>query len=582
MKDQDKKEPNNNGGAKQPSKQTVQSDDEQQNEGDQGSTNGAMAPNSQRQQQQEQDLQKLKEVTKASTSGTRRPLSGKWNVSANSNTNTSTRSISTEDLPPIPRKKSGMLQKQKDSRSTRSITTDDLAPPRPPRSNRSIQLQNQKDSRSTRSITTDSIAGPRSKKSLLAVPGSSRTMTMTGSIIHSAYHSTMSDDGAVAESEDNGSSSAMLSGSFNDSLPTQDAFMTSQPGSSRNFNDSLPTQAAAPGSLRTWNSSRNFNGSSVLDSSAAGSEFAVPGAIAIAGIDGPQNGEEDIEDDIIVTSGEAESHQPQATEHLVEALPITGDDEDYEHGLKDDLADEDEEKGAGNGIVAARPVPESEYKSNNIFDWTRRHKLLASVTSLVFLAVIMSSVFGTGNRRNSGDRSNLKLSPRFQQALPIVTNITSEEILYDWTTPQYKALVWLADIDPAQLDFSMSSSSSMLVREGGNRPRILQRYALAVLFFATQGQYWNNTYGFLSEWDECQWADYDSSGEVAGIASCSGDGLVTSLLLGKSLFERICFPVFCSFIIPCWTIDSLMVCCFHFIITFLLDCRREPTEWDSS
>lgn len=583
MKDQDRQQSSNDGYSKKPAKEgatttTTESEEQHHVTGVEESTrSNANQRRKRQQQQQEQDLQKLMEVTKASTtvssaaaSATRRPNSANWTVSAALAANNA--STTNENLLPVPRKKSSMLQKQKDNRSTRSITTDDLPPPaRPPvQSNRTMQLQKQKSSRSTRSITTGDL-----KSVAMGVPptvSSSRTMTMTGSIIHSAYqHSVISDDGAIAtvsagDSRNNGSASMMTASeiSFNDSLPTQDDTLLPQPGSSRNnFNDSLPTQGGddtllpQPGSSRNWSSSRNFLGSSAagLNSSAAGSEFAVPGAIAIAGIDARQNGTDidDLEDDIIVTSGEADNvlreqeqqlPEQHPREHLVEALPITGDDEDYLHALKDG----DEEQGSkpvDSNIVAARPVVQRENKSNGLIGWIKRHKLLATTTILVFIAVILTSVLGTDKDKTNKDNKSgfgaLKLSKRFKQALPIITNITSEEILYDTRTPQYKALLWLADYDKAQLDFSTmsTSGSSILVMEGGNKPRILQRYILAVLFFATQGQYWNNTYGFLSEWDECQWAAYDSKGDVAGVSSCNGDGLVTSLLL--STYCAFCF-----------------------------------------
>ena len=639
---------NNDGDGKKPAKEEevstpppsppTQSEEQHHVTGVESTTTSSNANLQRRQQQQEQDLQKLKEVTKASTtvaaSATRRPNSANWTVSATaapssngaSATTTSTTtnaSITGENLPPVPRKKSSMLQKQKDNRSTRSITTEDLASSSQPRhpttttavaaaasssKNRAaVQLQNQKSSsRSTRSITT----GDLKRVAAMGRVSSSRTMTMTGSIIHSAYHqhSVISDDddGAIAtvgdsQNNNNGSASiSMMTASFNDSLPTQDGDDTllPQPGSSRNFNDSLPTHEDGddtllpqPGSSRIWSSSRNFN------SSAAGSEFAVPGAIAIAGIDARQNGNDldDLEDNIIVTSGEADDVQrgeqeqqeqqipeQHPREQLVEALPISGDDEDYLRALKDT---DDEEQAASNplssNIVAARPVLQREHKSTGFVGWIQRHKLLTTTTILVVIAVIVTSVFGTekdaNNKGNKSGFGSLKLSKRFKQALPIITNITSEDILYDTRTPQYKALLWLADYDKAQLDFSMSSgSNNILVMEGGgNKPRILQRYILAVLFFATQGRYWNTTYGFLSEWDECQWATYDTNGDVVGVASCNGDGLVTSLLLGT------CFCGFFSCVLLIFSCESDIKAaishtkCYIFVFVFPFLYRRQ-------
>lgn len=70
--------------------------------------------------------------------------------------------------------------------------------------------------------------------------------------------------------------------------------------------------------------------------------------------------------------------------------------------------------------------------------------------------------------------------------------------LSDPASPQSQALNWLAHDDPAKLDLESAPSSV-----------ILERYALAVLYFATDGKNWKDDFRFLSARSVCEWHDDD-------------------------------------------------------------------------
>lgn len=98
-----------------------------------------------------------------------------------------------------------------------------------------------------------------------------------------------------------------------------------------------------------------------------------------------------------------------------------------------------------------------------------------------------------------------------------------EDELTDGSSPQYDAMDWLVNDDPAELDFDATSTSILI-----------ERYALAVLYFALDGDSWDSSYGFLSEDDVCDW-NGPGSDFTQGVL-CSG-GSIYELTLGScSLF----------------------------------------------
>jgi hypothetical protein len=96
----------------------------------------------------------------------------------------------------------------------------------------------------------------------------------------------------------------------------------------------------------------------------------------------------------------------------------------------------------------------------------------------------------------------------------------SGDALYEAGSPQYKALNWLANEDPAGLSVEETSSET-----------IENRYVAAVLYYAFDGGDLQQ-YNFLSESDVCTWKKDGLDGLEYGIACDSSDNIV-SLRLRK-------------------------------------------------
>jgi hypothetical protein len=106
----------------------------------------------------------------------------------------------------------------------------------------------------------------------------------------------------------------------------------------------------------------------------------------------------------------------------------------------------------------------------------------------------------------------------FVLIIPEIAGNSETSFLRDPETPQFQALEWLADEDPAQLDFNETPLET-----------VLERYALAVLFFGTMGESWRDSLGFLNSTSVCEWNDNNELGVYCDAAT----GSVIELLLSK-------------------------------------------------
>ena len=90
----------------------------------------------------------------------------------------------------------------------------------------------------------------------------------------------------------------------------------------------------------------------------------------------------------------------------------------------------------------------------------------------------------------------------------------------DPETPQYQAVAWLANEDPAMLDLDRTA------------PEIIQeRYLAAFLYFNFQGDQWIGQFNFLSGDSICDWNLPDTV-ITEGIV-CNDDNRVISVAMGK-------------------------------------------------
>jgi hypothetical protein len=126
--------------------------------------------------------------------------------------------------------------------------------------------------------------------------------------------------------------------------------------------------------------------------------------------------------------------------------------------------------------------------------------------------------------------------------------VSGAEALRDESSPQFRALRWLANDDPMVLDLDST-------------PTLFERYILAVLFFATSAEGWLDQRNFLSASSVCEWnnGQTQDSLELRG-AACNDDDLVVDLILRKSKHEEL--PVFNSK----FRIDSIAHICLPFCL----------------
>jgi hypothetical protein len=97
--------------------------------------------------------------------------------------------------------------------------------------------------------------------------------------------------------------------------------------------------------------------------------------------------------------------------------------------------------------------------------------------------------------------------------LLLQNEVSDAEALQDDSSPQFLALRWLANNDPGVLD--LDSMPDVI---------LVERYVLAVLYFATSAEGGSNVLNFLTASSVCEWKG----------VFCNGDDLIVALLLSKS------------------------------------------------
>lgn len=88
-------------------------------------------------------------------------------------------------------------------------------------------------------------------------------------------------------------------------------------------------------------------------------------------------------------------------------------------------------------------------------------------------------------------------------------SISDSDALHDWMAPQGRAFQWLVNEDERMIN--------------ANDPYLVQRYVLAVLFYATNGENWNNeALHWMSLMHECFW-NKKVKGRLVGVTECDED-----------------------------------------------------------
>jgi hypothetical protein len=106
-----------------------------------------------------------------------------------------------------------------------------------------------------------------------------------------------------------------------------------------------------------------------------------------------------------------------------------------------------------------------------------------------------SSSPATLTERPTASPSTTSIVDEFLNNLPAYSMNLAEN---DASSPQAKALTWLEN-DPQYNDYKRVY-------------RLNQRYAMAVLYYSTNGTYWSSNRGWLSDDNECTWYHFNDPG----------------------------------------------------------------------
>jgi hypothetical protein len=124
---------------------------------------------------------------------------------------------------------------------------------------------------------------------------------------------------------------------------------------------------------------------------------------------------------------------------------------------------------------------------------------------------------------------------RFEQTIDylVAVGVSPRSALETAGTPQNRAATWISNEDQFQMDVPVQAGTA-----SGLQPhtRFTERYALAVLFFDTDGANWKYKLRFLEPVDHCDWyQDFvTTTGNIVrqGVAACKtlGEGFTEELV----------------------------------------------------
>jgi len=185
------------------------------------------------------------------------------------------------------------------------------------------------------------------------------------------------------------------------------------------------------------------------------------------------------------------------------------------------LNDEDIDNPSSSSVSSNGSDDESESDANSydsIDDLKKRRSscvyAILGLVSLGFLAgIIALSVIVFGGK-DGGSPSTAILTARQEALHGIIKTVVDASILMDQEAPQYRAHRWLIYED--LLGLAPAS--------GASHERVVQRYSLAVFFFATGG---------ARKWKSHNWLDGDECIEEWDGVGCTDDGIVRVLSLSE-------------------------------------------------
>jgi len=164
-----------------------------------------------------------------------------------------------------------------------------------------------------------------------------------------------------------------------------------------------------------------------------------------------------------------------------------------------------------NSLSAFTDELEGELEKISICGVHMTRKVTLSILGIFSIACIIIGV-SLGIDFSSGDGIPLREDHRFWSLGEMIESSVGRSI-YDNTTYEHEALVWLADSDPKRFDATTPIE------------KILERFVLANFYFSTGGQGWNRQANFCTKRSVCEWND-----KTSGVF-CNSDKQVSKILL---------------------------------------------------
>ena len=178
------------------------------------------------------------------------------------------------------------------------------------------------------------------------------------------------------------------------------------------------------------------------------------------------------------------------------------------------------------------PAPE-ELKTSGLVPptplWHKRwFRLACAGLFCVMLASVLLVVARAANNRggndpiaeNASQEGVTQITTRTNGVIDFLLKSVDHNQLTNSSSPEYRAAQWVADQDGLHMPFS---------------PSFLERYALAALWFATEGENWWRDSPFMTEKHHCKWSmslpTVDKTVFVG--VRCNEKDEVTSLVLRK-------------------------------------------------
>lgn len=157
----------------------------------------------------------------------------------------------------------------------------------------------------------------------------------------------------------------------------------------------------------------------------------------------------------------------------------------------------------------------------------RRNRMCGCLLLIVAIAVGLGVGLGVSFNDTSAAMPTASPTPAptltpYGSLRQLVSPYSSDDDLDDETSPQAKAIDWLLNKDPAQL---------LPLQEGFAEWTLLERYAMAVLFFSTDGPKWDENLDFMSESSVCDWPRRNSTESTSNVnrIKCNEDGHIYDL-----------------------------------------------------